>query len=98
MGATRFSSSEIEAIAITVFCDGKGVLGRRFALRTWKYYAQGANLQVVTDHQALVWLEDHSLLCRRFARWVQGIQSSPFTIFHSPDEDLVVADALRRDI
>ena len=45
------------------------------ALQTWRCYVQGRNITVVTDHQALRYLQTQPQLSRRQGRWMEFLQT-----------------------
>ena len=45
------------------------------ALQTWRCYVQGRSIEVVTDHQALKYLQTQPQLSRRQGRWMEFLQT-----------------------
>ena len=45
------------------------------ALQTWQCYVQGRQVEVVTDHQALKYLQTQPQLSRRQGRWMEFLQT-----------------------
>lgn len=93
-----FTAKRLKPSELKYTVSGKECLAVVHALRSWRRYVQGEEIEVHTDHQALVWLMDAAQLHGRLARWVWTIQNIPFTIAHRAGNTLVVADALSRDV
>ena len=67
-----------------------------WAVKTWRRYLVGRELQIVTDHQPLHWLMTSKDLTGQHARWALQLQDYHFTITHRPGLQNPNADALSR--
>ena len=70
------------------------VMAMIFALQMWKLYLYQP-FEVVTDNQAVTYLQSKSNLSKREARWIQFLTDFQFTIIHQPGHKNV-ADPLSR--
>lgn len=82
----NYNTTEREALAVV------------WALQKFRGYIDGAEVEVITDHQALKWLMSIRIPSGRLARWVLLIQSFNITISYTPGKSNVVADMLSRPI
>ena len=96
--ALSFTAKRLKPSELKYTVSEKECLSVVHALRSWRHHVQGEELEVHTDHQALLWLMDAAQLRGRLARWVWTIQNIPFRIEHRAGTTLVVADALSRDV
>lgn len=96
--ALAFTAKRLKPSELKYTVSEKECLGVVHALRSWRHYVQGEDLEVHTDHEALLWLMDNAQLRGRLARWVWTIQNIPFTISHRAGSTLIVADTLSRDV
>ena len=67
-----------------------------FALRVWRYYLYGTQVQIFKDHKILKYLMSHKELNMRQRRWVELIKDYDCVIDYHPGKANVVADALSR--
>jgi hypothetical protein len=67
-----------------------------FALRVWRHYLYGTQVQIFTDHKSLKYLMSQKELNMRQRRWVKLIKDYNCVIDYHPDKANVVADALSR--
>jgi transposase InsO family protein len=66
------------------------------ALRAWRHYLGGRRFSVITDHQALQYVEASVMATPRQVRWAAMMAEFDFTIKYAPGKGNVVADALSR--
>jgi hypothetical protein len=67
-----------------------------FALRVWRHYLYGTQVQIFTDHKFLKYLMSQKELNMRQRRWVELIKDYDCIIDYHPGKANVVADALSR--
>jgi hypothetical protein len=67
-----------------------------FALRVWRHYLYGTQVQIFTDHKSLKYLMSHKELNMRQRRWVELIKDYDCVIDYHPGKANVVVDALSR--
>src|SRR4030066_148766 len=67
-----------------------------FALRVWRHYLYGTQVQIFTDHKSLKYLMSQKELNMRQRRWVELIKDYDCIIDYHPGKANVVADALSR--
>jgi len=67
-----------------------------FALKIWRHYLYGAQLQVFSDHKSLKYLFDQKELNMRQRRWMEFLKDFDFELLYHLGKANVVADALSR--
>jgi hypothetical protein len=67
-----------------------------FALRVWRHYLYGSQVQIFTDHKSLKYLMSQKELNMQQWRWVELIKDYDCIIDYHPGKANVVADALSR--
>jgi len=67
-----------------------------FALRVWRHYLYGTQVQIFTDHKSLKYLMSQKELNMRQRRWVELIKDCDCIIDYHPGKANVVVDALSR--
>jgi hypothetical protein len=67
-----------------------------FALREWRHYLYGTQVQIFTDHKSLKYLMSQKELNMQQRRWVELIKVYDCVIDYYPGKANVVADALSR--
>jgi len=67
-----------------------------FALRVWRHYLYGSQVQIFIDHKSLRYLMTQKELNMRQRRWVELIKDYDCVIDYHPGKANVVADALSR--
>jgi ribonuclease HI len=67
-----------------------------FALRVWRHYLYGMQVQIFTDHKSLKYLMSQKELNMRQRRWVELIKDYDCVIDYHPCKANVMADALSR--
>ncbi|KAF8084310.1 hypothetical protein N665_0725s0007 [Sinapis alba] len=67
-----------------------------FALRIWRSYLYGEEVEVYTDHQSLKYLFTQPDLNLRQRRWMEFVADYDLNIRYHPGKTNVVADALSR--
>jgi len=65
-----------------------------FALRVWRHYLYGSQVQIFTDHKSLKYLMLQKELNMRQRRWVELIKDYDCIIDYHPGKANIVADAL----
>jgi hypothetical protein len=74
----------------------KELLALISALRKWRHYIFGYEVQVSTDHQSLVSYFNHKNLSGRKARWMIELSEYPVNIVYRKGCDNLIADTLSR--
>jgi hypothetical protein len=64
------------------------------SLHTWQHYLWHREFIIHSDHEALKHIRTQTNLNRRFAQWVEFIESFPYIIKHKNRKDNVIVDAL----
>ena len=67
-----------------------------FALRVWRHYLYGSQVQIFTNHKSLKYLITQKELNMRQRRWVELIKDYDYMIYYHPGRANVVASALSR--
>ena len=67
-----------------------------FALKIWRYYLYGEELEVYSGHKSLKYIFTQRDLNMRQRRWMELLEDYDFTLHYHPDKANVVADALSR--
>jgi len=67
-----------------------------FALRVWRHYLYGSQVQIFTDHKSLKYLMSQKELNMRQRRCVKLIKDYDCVIGYHPGKANVVSDALSR--
>jgi len=80
----NYGTTELELLAIV------------FACKKFRNYILGYETHLLTDHQALVFLNSCQLLNSRLTRWAIKLQEYHLHIQHIPGKDNVGADTLTR--
>jgi hypothetical protein len=80
----NYSTTEREALAVV------------WAMNKFRGYVEGADITIITDHQALRWLMTIKSPTGRLARWALQLQPYNLTIKYTPGKTNVVADTLSR--
>jgi hypothetical protein len=65
-------------------------------LEVWQHYLWSKEFIIHSDHDALKFLKSQSNLNKRYAKWVEFIESFSYIIKYTKGKDNVVADALSR--
>ena len=65
-------------------------------LETWQHYLWPKEFIIHSNHEALKCLKGHAKLNRRYAKWVEFIESFPYIVKYKKGKENVVADALSR--
>ena len=67
------------------------------AIKKWRHYIEGCQIEVVTDHSALQWLFNIREPQGRVARWVTAVQAiGPFSVKHRAGRVHQNGDSLSR--
>lgn len=82
---TRYTTSEKECLAVV------------WGIRKMRAFLEGYYFTVVTDHQALKWLNSVKNPSGRLARWALELQQYDFEIKYNNGKQNVVADELSRN-
>jgi len=67
-----------------------------FALKIWRHYLYGAQLQVFNYHKSMKYLFDQKELNMRQRRWMEFLKDFDFELLYHPGKANVVVDALSR--
>ena len=92
-----FTARKLKGAEANYTVSEKEFLAVVHALRKWRYYLQGTQFTVMTDHQALKWLMSLKEPKGRLARWMMDIQDYDFVVQYASGRTMEVADALSRD-
>lgn len=82
----KYQTTEKECLAV--------ILG----FEKFRPYIEGSKVTVITDHAALLWLQNLKDPTGRLARWALRLQTYDFAIIHKKGKDHVVPDALSRSV
>lgn len=85
-GERKFSVTERECLAVLA------------AIEKFRYYIEGSDFEIITDHASLIWLMNLKDPVGRLGRWAMKLQSHTDCIKHRKGKDHVVPDALSRAI
>lgn len=80
------------------FCTERECLAVLTSIEYYRQYIQGVHFKVITDHAALLWLQNLRDPTGRLARWALRLQQYDFQILHRKGSLHVVPDALSRAI
>ncbi|KAA0058399.1 pol protein [Cucumis melo var. makuwa] len=69
-----------------------------FALKIWRHYLYGENIQIFTDHKSLKYFFTQKELNMRQRRWLELVKDYDCEILYHPGKANVVADALSRKV
>ena len=67
-----------------------------FALKLWRYYLYGVNVDVFTKHKSLQYMFTQKELNLRQRRWLEFLKDYDMSVLYHPGIDNVVADTLSR--
>ena len=67
-----------------------------FALKIWRHYLYGEELEVYSDHKSLKYIFTQRDLNMRQRRWMDFLEDYDFTLHYHLGKENVVADALSR--
>ena len=67
-------------------------------LKRFRPYIEGNHIKLFTDHKALIYLNKHSTLSAKQARWVSYINLFDYEIKYKEGKSNKVADALSRNL
>jgi hypothetical protein len=65
-------------------------------LETWQHYLWPKKFVIHSDHEFLKHIRSQGKLDRRYAKWVEFIESFPYVIKHKKGKKNVITDALSR--
>ncbi|TYK03797.1 pol protein [Cucumis melo var. makuwa] len=69
-----------------------------FALKIWRHYLYGENIQIFTDHKSPKYFFTQKELNMRQRRWLELVKDYDCEILYHPGKANVVADALSRKV
>ena len=69
-----------------------------FALKKWRHYMYGVNVDVYTDHKSLQYVFTQKELNFQQRRWLELLKYYDMSVLYHPGKDNVVADDLSRMI
>ena len=67
-----------------------------WALQTWQHYLWPKEFVLHMDHESLKHLKGHDKLNRRYAKWMDFIETFPYVIKYKKGKENVVVDVLSR--
>lgn len=91
-----FFSRTLKGAELSYSVTEKEALAVVSALRHWRVFLIGQPLTIVTDHQALSFLQRCRLVNNRLTRWILFLQEFIFDIQYCPGKDNLLADLLSR--
>jgi hypothetical protein len=65
-------------------------------LETWQHYLWPKEFIIHSDHESLKHIRGQAKLNKRYAKWVQFIETFPYIIKHKKGKENVIADVLSR--
>ena len=65
-----------------------------YALKIWRHYLYGAQIQVFYDHKSLKYLFDHKELNMRQWRWIKFLKVYDFELLYHPKKTNVMLHIL----
>jgi hypothetical protein len=65
-------------------------------LKVWQHYLLPKEFVIHSDQEALKYLKIQGKLNRRYAKWIEFIETFPYVVKHKRGKDNIVADALSR--
>jgi len=82
----NYAATELECLAMVWGCE------------QFYQYIWGREFDIITDHQALVWLMNKNKQCtnRRIARWIVTMENLNFQVQYRPGKKIPHVDALSR--
>ncbi|KAK5843691.1 hypothetical protein PVK06_006149 [Gossypium arboreum] len=91
-----YFSEKLRGAQLNYSTYDKELLALVQALQVWQHYLLPNEFVIHTDHESLKWLKGQCKLGKRHARWVEFIETFPYTIKYKTGRENVVADALSR--
>ena len=91
-----YASRQLKSYEVNYPIHGLELATVVFALRVWRHYLYGTQVQIFTDHKSLKYLMSQKELNMRQRRWVELIKDYDCVIDYHPSKANVVADALSR--
>ena len=67
-----------------------------FALKIWRHYLCGEQLEVFSDHKSLNYIFTQRDLNMRQCKWMDYLENYDFTLHYHPGKANIVVDALNR--
>lgn len=80
----KYPPQEIEMLALV------------YALKKWRYYLFGFEIEAYTDHESLTLWQKYKDLAGRKARWAEILAEYPVKVIYKRGQANIVADALSR--
>lgn len=80
----RYTVTELELLAII------------YSVTKFRTYVLGVNLEIWTDHNALVFIDTCKLTSNRMTRWILALSEYDYSIKHIKGKENVIADFLSR--
>ncbi|GKV11638.1 hypothetical protein SLEP1_g22878 [Rubroshorea leprosula] len=91
-----FFSEKLTGAALNYPTYDKEMYALVRALETWQHYLWSKEFVVHADHGSLKHLKGQGKLNRRYAKWVEFLETFPYVIKYKQGKQNIVADALSR--
>ncbi|KAL4285485.1 hypothetical protein GQ457_16G018380 [Hibiscus cannabinus] len=89
-------SEKLKGAQLNYSTYDKELLALVRSLEVYQHYLLPKEFVIHTDHESLKWLNCQGKLSKRYAPWVEFIETFPYVIKYKQGKDNIVADALSR--